>query len=92
MIWAAIVGIFAPLPAYIINTQLWKNAPETLKSLVTALVAAIGGGITMAISTNVFGINSATLQVVLTSILLAFGAHAGLWTRNGVQAKLTNTD
>jgi hypothetical protein len=89
MVWAAIVGIFAPLPAYIINTKLWKNAPETVKSLVTTLVAAIGGGVTMAITTNTFGINGATLEVVLTSILLAFGAHTGLWKLNTVQAKLT---
>lgn len=92
MIWAAIVGIFAPLPAYILNTKLWKDAPETVKSLVTTLVAAIGGGITMAISTNVFGINNATLEVILTSVFLAFGAHHGVWKPNTVQAKLTKGD
>lgn len=88
-IWVILVGLLTPLLAYIMNTALWKNAPEPVKALVQAVVSAAAAAITTAISTSVFGFNDATLELILTSIAASFGAHAWLWKPSGVAAHLT---
>jgi hypothetical protein len=84
-----VVALFTPLLGYVVNTKFWKAAPEPVKALVQIVVAAVAAGITTAISTNVFGINAATLQLVITGIVTALGAHAWLWRPSGVSAHLT---
>jgi uncharacterized membrane protein YeiH len=89
-IWVVIVGILTPLIGYVVNSKFWINMPEPFKGFIQALIAAIGGAITVAITTNVFGFNSATLQLIVTAIVAAFGAHAIIWKPTGVQAVLRN--
>jgi hypothetical protein len=88
-IWVVVVGLLSPLLGYVINTAAWRNAPEPVKAFVQVAIAAIGAAITTAISTNVFGFNNATLQLIITGIVAALGAHAILWKPSGVQAHLT---
>lgn len=86
MVWAAIVGVFTPLAGYVINTKHWKTAPEPVKFGVQIVLAAIGGGVTTAIATNVFGINNATLEIIGTSILAALAAHHWGYSPSGIKA------
>jgi hypothetical protein len=89
MVWAALVGVFTPLIGYVVNSSLWKNAPEPAKFAVQIVIAAVAGGITTAISTNVFGLNNATLEIVGTSILAALAAHHWGWVPSTIKAKLS---
>lgn len=89
-IWVVLVAVFTPLIGYITNTALWKSAPEPVKAFVQVVIAAVASAITAAISTNVFGLNSATLQLIITGVLTALGSHALLWKPSGVQAHLTS--
>lgn len=88
-VWVIIVGAATPLLSYVANTTLWKNAPEPVKALVQAVLAAITAGVTTAITTNVLGWNSASLQLIVTGVIAAFGAHAILWKPSEVAARLT---
>lgn len=88
-IWVVVVGLLTPLIGYVVNTSLWKKAPEPVKAFVQVVVAAIAAAITTAISTSVFGWNSATLQLIVTGIISALAAHQLLWRPSGVAAKLT---
>jgi hypothetical protein len=89
-IWVILVGLLTPLLGYVMNTALWKTAPEPVKALLQAVVSAIAAAITTAISTSVFGLNDATLELILTSVAASFGAHAWIWRPSGIAAHLTS--
>lgn len=89
-IWVVVVGLLSPLIGYVVNSNLWKTAPEPVKALVQVIVAAIAAAITTAISTSVFGINAATLQLIITGVLAALGSHSLLWKPSGVAAHLAS--
>jgi len=88
-IWVVVVGLVTPLLGYVTNTTLWRNAPEPVKAFVQVLIAAVAAAITTAISTNVFGANNATLQLILTGVVTALASHSLLWKTSGIAAHLT---
>jgi hypothetical protein len=89
-VWVVFVGLFTPLLGYIMNTALWKNAPEPVKALLQTVVSAIAAAITTAIATSVFGLNDATLELILSGVAASFGAHAWVWRPSGVAGHLTS--
>src|SRR5882762_7653969 len=73
--WALILGAVTPLFTYILNHYApWIS--EAAKAIALAVVAGVVGAVWSAIETGVFGWNDATVQLVVTAILGAFGAHA----------------
>lgn len=88
-IWVVVVGLITPLLGYVVNTSLWKNAPEPVKAFIQVALAAVAAAITTAISTSVFGWNNATLQLIITGVITALASHSLLWKPSGVQAHLT---
>ena len=86
-IWVLLLGALTPLVTYVINHFApWLG--EAAKATVLAVVAGIVAAIYTAIETNIFGFNDATLQLVLTAIIAAFGAHALVWRPSGISTKL----
>lgn len=86
-LWTLILGALTPLAVYIINHFApWVTEPA--KAIVLAIVAGIVGALYTAIETNVFGFNNATVQLVLSAIVAAFGAHLLVWRPSGISAKL----
>jgi hypothetical protein len=85
--WALILGAVTPLFTYLLNHFApWVS--EAVKATVLAVVAGVVGAVWAAIETHVFGWNDATVQLVLTAILGAFGAHALLYRPAGINTKL----
>ncbi len=86
-LWVMILGGLTPLVTYIINHAApWVSEP--IKATVLAVVAAIVAALYTAIETSIFGFNSATVQLVLSAIVAAFGAHLLIWSPSGISAKL----
>jgi hypothetical protein len=86
-VWPVIIGAFVPLVTYLLNHYApWISEP--IKAMVLVIVAAIATALYTAIATNVFGLNDATLQLVLTGILAALGTHHLLWKPSGISAAL----
>lgn len=86
-IWVVVLGAVTPLVVYVLNFLApWLTEP--IKAMVLAVVAGAVGAIYTAIETNVFGFNNSTLQLVLSAIVAAFGAHALVWRPSGIAAKL----
>jgi len=91
-IWVVLVSLFTPLLGYVLNNKVFRvTLPEPVKAIVHLLLAGVVAGITTAIATPDFGLNSATLQLVLTGIATALGSHALLWKPSGVASKLTGS-
>lgn len=85
--WALILGAITPLFTYVLNHYApWTS--EAVKATVLAVVAGVVGAVWSAIETGVFGWNDQTVQLVLTAILGAFGAHALVYKRAGIAEKL----
>ena len=85
--WALILGAVTPLFTYVLNHFApWVG--EATKAIVLTVVSGVVGAVWAAIETNVFGWNDATVQLVLTAILGAFGAHALVYRPSGIHAKL----
>ena len=86
-VWTILLGALTPLVVYVLNHFApWVTEP--IKATVLAIVAGAVGAIYTAIETSIFGFNSATLQLVLTAIVAAFGAHALIYRPSGIAAKL----
>lgn len=85
--WTILIGALVPLVTYVLN-HVGPWVSETVKAFVTVLAAGIAGGLYTALATTSFGFNSATLQMVLTSIAAALAAHQLLWKPSGIAAKL----
>jgi hypothetical protein len=89
-IWVIVVSAFSPLLGYVLNNKVFRaKIPEPMKAFVQVLLAGIAAGITTAVATPDFGVNSATLQLVVTGIVTALGAHGLLWKPSGVAGTLT---
>lgn len=85
--WALLIGSLVPLGTYVINhVGPWVSEPA--KALFLVLMAAVAGGLYTALSTNSFGWNSATLQMVVTSVAAALAAHKLLWQPSTISARL----
>lgn len=85
--WALILGAIVPLATYILNHFApWVS--EAVKATVLAVLAGVVGAVYTAIETSVFGWNDATVQLVLTAIIGAFGAHLLIWKPSTISAKL----
>jgi hypothetical protein len=89
-IWVVVVGLLSPLVGYVVNSNLWKTAPEPVKAFVQVVIAAVAAAITTAISTSVFGLNAATLQLIITGVVAALSSHALLWRPSGIAAHLAS--
>lgn len=87
-LWALIVGLLTPLIGYVVNSKLWKDAPEPYKAFVQLAISAVATAIYTACATNVIGWNDATLQLLVTGILGSFSAHGLLWRPSGIAARL----
>lgn len=85
--WALIIGSLVPLVTYVLNhVGPWVTEPA--KAFVLVVVSGLAGGLYEALSTSSFGWNSASVQVVLTSIFAALAAHHLLWKPAGVSTML----
>jgi hypothetical protein len=81
--WALILGAVTPLFTYVLNHYApWIS--EAAKAIALAVVSGVVGAVWAAIETHVFGWNDATVQLVLTAILGAFGAHALVFKPAGI--------
>lgn len=86
-VWVLLIGALVPLGTYVLNhVGPWVSEP--VKAFVTVVVAAVAGGLYTALATTSFGWNSATLEMVLTAVVAALGAHHWLWKPSGVSRKL----
>lgn len=85
--YAFLVGAVLQIVTYVINHYApWTS--DTVKSFITVLFAAVAGAVVQLVNDGSLAFDTNTLQVVLTAVAGALSAHAGLWTRNGVAAKL----
>jgi hypothetical protein len=86
-VWVILLGALTPLVTYVLNHFApWVTEP--IKATVLAVVAGVVACIYTAIETSIFGFNNATLQLVLSAIVAAFGAHLLIWSPSGIAAKL----
>jgi hypothetical protein len=86
-LYALIVGALVPLATYMLNHRA-RWASEPVKALVLVVVSAIAGAGAQLIDAGTLAFDTNTLQVVVTAVVGALLAHAGLWTRSGVSARL----
>lgn len=85
--WALLISAFVPLVTYVLNhVGPWVSEPA--KAFVLVLASGASGGLYEALSSSSFGWNSATVQVVITSVFGALAAHHLLWKPAGVSAML----
>lgn len=86
-VWPLLIGAMVPLVTYAVNhVGPWMS--EQVKAAVVVVAAAATSALYTALATNVIGFNSATLQLVLTGVVGALGAHHWLWKPAGVSALL----
>jgi hypothetical protein len=86
-VWVVLLGALTPLVVYVLNHFApWVTEP--IKATVLAIVAGAVAAVYTAIETSIFGFNDATLQLVLSAIVAAFGAHLLVWKPSEIAAKL----
>jgi hypothetical protein len=85
--WALMIGALVPLVTYVVN-HIGPWVSEPVKATVTVLTSAVAGALYTALATTSFGWNSATLQMVLTTVISTLGAHQFLWKPSGISARL----
>ena len=86
-IWVFVLGALTPLVTYVLN----HFAPWVTEPVKAAVLAVVASGIAVlytAIETGVAGFNSATLQLVVTALIAAFGSHYIVWKPSEVSVKL----
>lgn len=86
-LWVFLIGTIVPLGGYVLN-RLGPWASETVKAAVHVALAAIAAGLYTALETKVFGVNTQTLELVVTAVVAALGAHHWLWKPATVNTKL----
>lgn len=85
--YALLIGSLTPLAGYVVNHWApWCD--EKLKAVFQVLLAAVAGGLYQALDTGDLGLNTETLQILLTSIIAALFAHRLLWAPSTIAAKL----
>jgi mannitol-specific phosphotransferase system IIBC component len=73
-VYVLVIGSLVPLAAYVINHYApWVD--ERIKALVQVVVAAASAGLYQALEVGHIGLNGTTLQLVVTAIIGALGAH-----------------
>ena len=86
-LWVILLGALTPLVTYVINHFApWVTEP--IKATVLAVVAAGVAAAYTAIETSIFGWNDATLQLLLSAVVAAFGAHLLIWKPAEISDKL----
>lgn len=86
-VWLALISGLVPLVTYVINhVGPWVSEP--VKAAVLVLAAAIAGALYTAVTTNQFGWNATTAQLVVTAILSALVSHHLLWKPSGISTLL----
>jgi hypothetical protein len=86
-LWTLVIGSLVPLFTYVLNhVGPWLTEP--IKATVLVVVAAAAAALYTAVSTNIFGFNTPTLQLVLSGVAAALAAHHLLWKPSGVSAIL----
>lgn len=86
-LWVLLIGSLVPLVTYVLNhVGPWLSEP--VKAFVLVLASAIAGGLYTALSTNVFGWNAETAQLVLTAVAAAFAAHHMIWKPSTISTRL----
>lgn len=86
-LWTILAGTLVTAVTYVLN----KYAPwvgQGVKAIVLVITAAVAAALTQAIDAGNVGFNDQTLQLVITSVVAAFGSHLLLWKPSGVQARL----
>jgi hypothetical protein len=86
-VWPIVIGGLVPLVTYVLNhVGPWLTEP--IKALVLVLVSAIATALYTALATKVFGLNNATLQLVLTGVFASLFSHKLLWLPSGISTLL----
>lgn len=86
-VWPVVIGALVPLATYALN-HVGPWVTEPIKAIVLVVVAAVATALYTALATSVIGFNDATLQLVLTGIISALGAHKLLWHPSGISVRL----
>lgn len=85
--WPLVIGAFVPAVTYVLNKYgAWTTEP--VKSLVTALASTIAACAYQLLVSGEIAFDTETIQVVVTSLIGTFGAHAGFWKPSGLSTKL----
>lgn len=86
-VWLAIIASLVPLVTYVLN-YLGPWVTEPIKAAVLVVVAAVVGGLDTAITTNQFGWNGTTANLIITAVLAALVSHHILWKPSGISTRL----
>lgn len=86
-VWTLIAGGIVPLVSYVLN-YAGPQTSEKVKAFVHVLAAAVAGGLMQAITAGDVGLNTITLQFILTAVIAALTAHKLLWQPSGVSTAL----
>lgn len=86
-LWAYLASTLVTLPTYLVN-KYGPQVSEPVKGLVLMLTTAVAAGVTQAITMGNVGFNQTTLQVVVTSVFVAFMAHKFVWQTTGIARNL----
>lgn len=86
-IWLALIGGLVPLFTYVLN-HVGPWVTEPIKAAVLVVITAIVGALYTAITTDQFGWNATTWQLMLTAVVAALTAHKLLWKPSGISLLL----
>lgn len=84
-VWAALVGAVVPLLTYVINRYV---PSEPLRASILVVASAVAGAVVQLLDTGGLAFDVNTLQVILTAVVGALGAHHGFWKPAHVAARL----
>ncbi len=86
-VYVLAIGTLVPLASYVLN-HFAPWADERVKGIVQVVVAAVAAALYQALAAGNLGLNGATLELVLTAIIGALGAHKLLWSPSGISTSL----
>jgi peptidoglycan/LPS O-acetylase OafA/YrhL len=85
--WALLAGMVTPAVAYVLNHYApWASEP--FKAAVLVALAALAGAVAQLIDAGSLGFDTNTLQVLVTAVVGALGAHLGFWRPSGLSTRL----
>lgn len=85
--WLIIISAIVPAFAYVFNRFMpWVD--EKVKAVVFVLLAAVVGGVDVAIQTGNFGWNSKTAGYIVTAVATALAAHSWFYKPSGISTVL----